>query len=242
MLNIDAACTMALNRNIKMNTKYNILKTSLLIMATIMVGSLKAAMINIPNYTVNSSGSTLGNFTFADPINSGTFYYSGAIKWNTFDPDGVEWINIDDTNVSVRRHRLATPNTLYIRRDYQGNTIDTAVPNLTISQETSLNFTLKIDYQNNLISFWLNPDFNLSENVQANPVLFNDPIDSLSALRNIYYTASDPGAYTADITYSSQTVHTLGDTPFAIPEPETYALLFGGLALGFVMLQRRKKA
>ena len=235
---------MALNRYLKMNTKYNILKTSLVIMATIMVGSLKAAIINIPDFTLNTVGANQGNFDLTNPISSGTFYYKGTITWTTFDgTDSKEWINMIDSKTGIGRFVDAQPTNLYARR-YNGVGVNTLIDNFTFSDGATLTFVIKVDYKNNLSSFWIDPDFTKRESAQT-ALLLNVGTSHLDPLTDINYTAvgeTTTDKYNEEVTYSSQTVHTLGDTPFAIPEPESYALLFGGLALGFVILQRRKNA
>ena len=225
-----------------MNTKYNILKTSLVIMATIMVGSLKAAIVAIPDYTLNTKGSNLGNYTFADSISSGTFYYKGTITWDTYDnSNSTEWINIIDTKTSVGRFYAAAPTELYARRYAGGFPAATLIDNFTVAEDATLTFVLKVDYTNNQSSFWVDPDFTKRESAQT-ALLLNAGTSNLGTLTHIDYTAAGTGTYTGVVDYTGQKLYTLGDTPFAIPEPETYALLFGGLALGFVMLHRRKKA
>jgi hypothetical protein len=227
---------------------------ALLGVVTITVSSVNAVVTTIPDWTAPKAGLALSEEstqTLFPQVSTGSLYISGRMDFTTVDTDDIAFsyfllrggtglrqligINSEGPNFEIRTYDGPTNHPL--------NGLTTAP-----TDGASVDFIFKIDLTNLTAAFWLSPDRSKAENDQASAVVtttFNPlhfgPIDNIK-----FATGKGTGTLASNIgvtAFSNFKVYSGNDNPFnAVPEPETYALIFGGLSLGFVLLRRRMKA
>ena len=213
--------------------------TAIAILAFVFSAAANGAMIAIATYTTSSSNIDSGQITAS--ATSGVYFTIGTITYNTIDPDDFDRFELNSGHLIGRN---TTDGSLTIRH-YPGEIgTNETVSGVTITAGTVVNFAFKHDLDTGNWSFWLNPNFNKleSENTAALSDIAGRTQDNTWVKFSATDTGGTPSGYTGSVSYTNFAFYNGGDTPFIVPEPATYALIFGALALGFVMLRRRFKA
>lgn len=110
-----------------------------------------------------------------------------------------------------------------------------------VSSGDSVSFVLKFDQPSNEFTFWLNPNLNTTENNQDPGIKFSritDPgvLDVDSIIMQTGTSAQKGSTAFSNIEFNDGL-----DTPFAVPEPSSYALIIGSLVLGLGVIRSRRQ-
>lgn len=207
------------------------------------IGSASAAVFSVPDWTGSSGGNDNSIKETFDRTNN--YYISGKITFTTIDTNDAAFsvFSLDDGPVYKSVIGKMSYEAAFA---YRYNTVNSLITRAAgdLASGDVIDFVLKVDGSNSSHTFWLNPDRTKIESNQGSAEITNNmnPFH-YGHVNGIYFKTGRPsGTFIGETSFENFAVYTGTDTPFAVPEPETYALIFGGLALGFVMLRRRFKA
>ena len=209
--------------------------------------SLNALVTAIPDWTSpsgNEEESTIGAF---NTVTNSTYYISGNFEFTTTGAaDDYAFASVGlSGGVKVMIGINSTSSDFLIRAyDTPTGTNNIALNGLgTPNPGDTVDFVLKVDQAAQSWTFWLNPDRALTETNQAGATVTQDLAGfSFGAVNGVEFkSGTGVGLTNARTSFTNFQVFSEGESAFAVPEPATYALIFGGLSLAYVMFRRRFK-
>jgi hypothetical protein len=223
----------------------SIQQTAIALLALVFsLGSASAAIVSIPDWTGTAGQSQTDGGSVVSADNT-VYYLSGKMDFTTVSSDITDYAFINFSSGGTVRFLLGINSTgnKFILRTYTGGPTNHNLNGLAddLISGDSVDFVLKVDQVNSSMSFWLNPDRTKLENDQGSATITNNLSPFTFGSLNIITLSTGGNTTTGNTAFSNFAFYTDTDSPFAVPEPSTYALIFGGLALGFVMLRRRFK-
>lgn len=220
------------------------------------VGSSSFGLVfNAPNYdtmletaggagdAANNDYNVTKNITGGPITNETSLYFSFdfQVAAKTAGTDHAMDVFFGGLNQFAVSYRTHVSSTNYVITGPGPSFIDTGI---VIDTNTPVKFVVKLNQISGALTVWAGADLSLKEADQAGysrnfNVAANSSINDYSVIEGNWN--NEGTAYTGRTLISNAAFYTGGDTPFAVPEPATYALIIGGLTLGFVMLRRRIK-
>jgi hypothetical protein len=223
------------------------------ILATIVVylNFTHAAIIEIPDWISTEGNGPVEKITDIGTRTNEVFYLSGEIEYTSL---STHFFTTDYTEIGFQlngkdRVTFGIPyteqNKLLISLRQSIDDVARWLPKPLgntdfVSPGDSLNFILKINQPAMKFEFWLNPNLNLTE-LDQDPAISFSQVTGAGVLDvdSIIMKTGQSGV-NGSTTFSNIKFHYDGSTPFVIPEPKSYAIIFGLLALGLIGIRNRK--
>jgi hypothetical protein len=230
------------------NQKLN-LSLVLVITGTAILSVPAMAAINVISDYSSASGvnDNIDIQNFQNPISSSeTFYLSGTLTYNKVDSSATtrDYFSLRPTNGN-HQYLIGKTNDNFEFRSISPTTIIplNGLQDRISDDGTVIDFVVKLNNELGAGGFWLNPDRSKTENNQEITTYTSLAFSSSStSIVDIFFYSGDPNGYTGQVDYTGFKTYTGTDSPFAVPEIETYGLWLGVFSFSFIFLRRRLRS